>query len=1047
MAATKKKTNGEDIEIMTLVNDGTRRRRLSPEALVCGASALALVLGAMPLRAQEAAESDSSVILVTGSRIATDGMQAPVPVTVVQASEIESLSPGALITGVSQLPQFIGNQTPNSAAPGSGAFFTRSGQGALNLRGLGTNRTLTLLNGRRMTSATAFGGVDVNLFPEAIIQSVETTTGGASAAYGSDAVAGVVNFVLNTNFTGLELSVQGGITDRSDGENYEISGVYGTEWGGGRGNFIVSGEYFNHDGIQNYQGRDWYQSWGTLGSGTEADPYRFAPNVRSANATFDGRIFAPGTAINGLLFDRNGNTVAYQPGTINQGTPGTPPARAVGGNNDDLGAEVNTLYPDLERYSVFAYADYEVGTNLKVFAQYIHGRTSSFSWNAPRGGFGGTPTTLTIFSGNAFLPASLQQMMTDNDIASFTLRRMGSIEDVGQMYLDDTTTQHVGTAGFEFDIDNGGFMDGWSIDGFYQYGHSRRNWKQNGLRVDRLFAALDAVRDDQGNIVCRVSLDPEGAAAFPGCEPLNLFGRGNASPEAVDYVVGFEPGQSITTPIYFASDGFASGRQYSYVTSAEKVNITTFEQHFAELSGSGDIIDLWAGALAGAFGASYRRDSILQLVQDVTNPASNHDNPSPRPVLCNNADLGLRGVSGADCANTVGNQYSKVSNIRGTSEVWEAFGEVLLPLVDTDGFSAVANGAVRWADYSGSGSVWAYKGGLELGFADDQVRLRGTYSRDVRAGNLSERFDKTGGTAVIDDPRTPAVEALTVTRFSGGNPAVRPEEADTWTAGIVLRPDFVPGLSMSLDYYNIQLRDAISQVGNQAVLDRCFLQDAQEFCDLITLESGPATPSATGAITLVGDVFVNVAEAAVEGIDFEASYLTDVTLLGGGNESIGLRTFASWLLERSETNANGVTTDFTGQVGATQGSQLYLPYSDFRATASLTYRNGGFSTLLQARHIGGGLQDACGEAGRCPTLVYIEDNKVEAVTYIDLRLGYEFDLGGTEMEVFGNITNLGDKDPPVTPFYSAFLGQSLQYNAAVYDVLGRRYTVGLKVRM
>jgi hypothetical protein len=262
----------------------------------------------------------------------------------------------------------------------------------------------------------------------------------------------------------------------------------------------------------------------------------------------------------------------------------------------------------------------------------------------------------------------------------------------------------------------------------------------------------------------------------------------------------------------------------------------------------------------------------------------------------------------------------------------------------------------------------------------------------------------------------------------------------------VVQPDFLPGLSMSLDYYNIQITDAISQVGNQAVLNRCFLEDAQEFCDLITVDGGATTPGSTGAIVLVGDVFVNVAESAVEGIDFEASYNTDVTLFGG-DESIGTRFFASWLLERSETNANGLTSDFAGQVGATQGSQVYLPYADFKATGSITYRNSGFSALLQARHIGGGFHEACAEPGRCPTLTYIEDNSVESVTYIDVRLGYEFDLGSTTMEVFGNITNLGDEAPPITPSYSAFLGYGTQYNSSLYDVLGRRYTLGLRVKL
>ena len=1029
-----------------------RARRLRPALLA--ASAFAALLPATGALAQEDAaadeEEEQGTIVVTGSRIATDGMTAPVPVTVLAASEIEALSPGALITGVSQLPQFYGNQTPNS-----GNFFTRAGYGSLNLRGLGVNRTLTLLNGRRVPSTSAFGGVDINLFPEAMIQSVETTTGGASAAYGSDAVAGVVNFTLNTNFTGLELSAQGGVTDRSDGENFELSGAFGTEFAGGRGHWLVSGEYYDQKGIFNYQGRDWYQAWGTFGSGTQADPYRFVAQTVSANASFDGRISSPNALINGRAFDADGNLVAYVPGTVNQGAVGTGPARTAGSRNDDLGADINTLYPDLQRYSVFTYADFEVSDNLSVFAQYLHGRTSIYTANSI-GSFQGTPTALTIFADNAYLPADLRQIMADNGIASFTLRRRGHSSDIGNGWYDDTTTQHIGTTGFNYETDNG-----WKIDGFYQYGRSTRNWQQFGMRVDRIFASVDAVRDptNPNNIVCRVSTTAAGAAAFPGCVPVNLFGRGNASAQAVQYLTGFEAGQSVTTPLFFAEDGYASGDTYSYTTGEAKVGITTFQQHFAELSTSGEVVDLWAGPLSVALGGSWRRETILQRVQDVTNPTSNHTLPVsarlsptgallPAVVLANNAALGLRGVNGADANNTVGVQFSKVSNIRGLSQVWEGFGEVLLPLVDSDNFSAVANGAVRWADYSGSGSVWAWKGGVELGFMDEQFRLRGTFSRDVRAGNLSERFDKTGGTAVIDDPRTTAVEALTVTRFSGGNPAVEPEEADTWTIGAVLRPDFLPGLSMSLDYYDISIKGAISQVGNQAVLNNCFLGQAQEFCDLITLDSGAATPTGTGAIILVGDVFVNVAQAAVRGIDFETSYRTDLNLLGG-EESLDLRFFSSWLLERSETTSTGATTDFAGQLGATQGSQVYQPYADFKATGGITYRNGGFSTLVQARYTGSGYQDVCGVAGRCPAnqFVYINDNKVDAVTYIDLRVGYDFSIGGMEAEVFGNITNLTDRDPPITPSYSAFNGYSTQVNTAVYDVLGRRFTIGAKLRL
>src|SRR5690606_17642894 len=146
----------------------------------------------------------------------------------------------------------------------------------------------------------------------------------------------------------------------------------------------------------------------------------------------------------------------------------------------------------------------------------------------------------------------------------------------------------------------------------------------------------------------------------------------------------------------------------------------------------------------------------------------------------------------------------------GAADVWEAFAETLIPLVNSTGFTANINAAVRWADYSGSGTIWAYKAGAEIGIAD-MIRLRGTYSRDVRAANSSERFDKTGGTATIDDPRTPAVEALKVTRYSGGNPNVSPEKADTFTLGAVCQPEPFPGLSLAIDWHKIQINGAISQ--------------------------------------------------------------------------------------------------------------------------------------------------------------------------------------------------------------------------------------------
>jgi outer membrane receptor protein involved in Fe transport len=455
----------------------------------------------------------------------------------------------------------------------------------------------------------------------------------------------------------------------------------------------------------------------------------------------------------------------------------------------------------------------------------------------------------------------------------------------------------------------------------------------------------------------------------------------------------------------------------------------------------------WAGPISLAFGGNYRKESIYQIVRDSTNRSSDHE--TGRPVMCNDPAIGLRGVNPADCANTVGIQYSKVSNIQGEGEVWEAFAETLVPLVDADGFSANLHGAVRWADYSGSGSVWAYKGGLEVGIADT-LRLRGTYSRDVRAANLSERFDKTGGAATVTDPRVTQADidagftnTHNVTIFSGGNPSVSPEEADTFTVGAVFTPEFLPGFSASVDWYRVKINGAIATVGTQNVFTGCVVDNVPEFCDLVTFDTTqPANLAGDPKPILVGNIFINVDQQVVSGVDAEIAYRTDLNLFGGGDESLGVRLFAAWLTERYNQASNGAITDFAGQTGALQSSGGYLSFPDFRVLANLNYRNGGFSAFLNARYIGEGVQDLTLEEG-----VTIEDNTVDDVIYVDLRLGYEFRMAGADLEIFGNVTNLFDRDPPLTPAYSAFLGYASQANPGVYDTVGRRYTVGIKLKM
>jgi outer membrane receptor protein involved in Fe transport len=207
-------------------------------------------------------EDDNAPIVVTGSRIVNVGMEAPNPVTAVAAEELQALSPSTLISAVSQLPQFYGN-TSNDVRSG---FFSSPGAGNLNLRGLntgGSGRTLTLLKSRRVVPATGFGSVDINILPQALVERIETVTGGASAAYGTDAVAGAVNFILDTDYTGWQVTAQGGITGRGDHENMLFSATWGTQLGD-KVHLLLSGEYYHADRAANLSSRDWYQGYSLI---------------------------------------------------------------------------------------------------------------------------------------------------------------------------------------------------------------------------------------------------------------------------------------------------------------------------------------------------------------------------------------------------------------------------------------------------------------------------------------------------------------------------------------------------------------------------------------------------------------------------------------------------------------------------------------------------------------------------------------------------------------------------------------------------------------
>ena len=909
-------------------------------------------------------------ISVSGTRIQRSGMTTPTPVTSMTTEELHQLSPTTLMDALSQLPQFSGNQTPATVNTWTG----NSGGAILNLRGVGGNRTLTLLNGRRIVSSTRIGTTDVNIFPEAVMQRVEVVTGGASAAYGSDAVAGVVNFILDTDFEGVKGAAQGGISQRGDAGNYKLSLALGSAVGE-RGHVLISGDYNRSSALKTYRHRDWFDNWGVIDNPDPDGPDRIhARNLHSRAYTAGGLVTTGPFAWTQFLDD--GTPAPFLDGGI------VSDKVQSGGSGYDMSSR---YWPTTEntRGSLFGYVSYDIDSDWTVYAQGLYGHSNSTTDKGPNmmyGSWGGT-----IFLDNAYLPDALRQQMVDAGVDSVRFNRAGSRDLGGALASMDNDTYSI-TTGFE------GEVSGWRVNGYYQYGiNKQRIDLTNVVRLDRIYRSLDAVRDPMGRIVCRSTLlNPN-----DGCVPTSFFGDGAVTAEARDYIL-----------------------------DDERV-IQDVDQHFAEVTVDGELFEGWAGPISLAVGASYRRDSFDQ----VGDPAGIGTGDANCLTGAEAVELGYKGLAAAYQGCTGRFERGSVAEVSGNFNVKEVFAETLIPLIDGAPFAQSANLslAARYADYSGSGGVWAWKAGLDWMPFDD-LRLRGTISRDTRAGTLSERFDTSTGGASAEDPFLTGTPNYAFTQISGGNPNVDPEKADTYVLGAVYQPSWLDGFALSVDYYDVQIKGAISTLGVQRTIDDCFEHNVQELCDRIT-RGVPAPGQTVGQITTVLNTYLNVDEARAQGIDIEASYRTGIALLGGG-ETLSLRGIFSHIIENS-TTVGGVYTDTAGQTGLGQGRPKW------QGTTSATYYRGPFSLYIQERYISSGTYDA-----RWTTGVDIDDNHVKGAFYTNLRLGYEFQTAGGDWTAFFNVSNLFDKAPPLAPSYSDFFGTS-HTNQSLFDEIGRSFTAGV----
>jgi outer membrane receptor protein involved in Fe transport len=847
--------------------------------------------------------ADGETILVTGSRIRRPNLESTVPITSVGGNEFfetGSVSVGDALNDLPALRSTLGQSN-------STQFLGTAGLSLLDLRGLGTQRTLVLVNGRRHVAGDVLynaSSPDVNTIPTDLIERVDVVTGGNSAIYGSDAIAGVVNFVLKRDFDGLQLRGQSGISKYGDAGAYYGSILGGKNFADGRGNITLHAEYARQNDYYasqrpNLRNQDSFVTVdtdpATAVNGSDNNPDTvFTRDVRNGVysdagtvLTFLGEKFNNASVFTPFIFQPNG-TLTPQTGTrVGRGsTPGF-----IGGNGDNFrGGKQFGLMPKLDRYSANLIAHFEVSPAFEPFVEAKYSRTDSLgSSSGPFfTGATGSPREFFLLS-NPFLNPQAQGVIASqygdyygaydangdpvgNGVLDAIEYDYGfgiyrNVEDFGVRQEKGRRETYRIVAGVK-----GEFNEDWNYEVSLNYGEHRERTKINGnVNLQRYLLAIDAVRDPKtGQIVCRSKIDPAARVAyeFPidaafaqaqlandvaQCVPVNLFGKGSVTQAARDYLL---------------------------TDARVKAKLTQFVANAALTGDSSQWFELPGGPVGFAIGAEYRKESAYYDQDDFT-------------------QTGLTFYNGIPTFDT--NDF----------EVKEAFGEIRLPLLKNQTLfeELTISAAGRVSDYKGkTGTVFAYNAGIDWAPIRD-LRFRANYSRAVRAPNLSDLgFPLSQNFSLVTDPcalsnratplrQTNCAAAGVPANFdftyksslafqSGGNPNLKEETSDSYTVGGVLQPRFLPGFSLSVDYYDITVNDVITSLSAQSVLNACYDQVDinNQFCAQFQRAGAGGGPRGEiqGQIleNTLQVVPLNFAKLKVRGIDAELAYRKQIGGLG-----------------------------------------------------------------------------------------------------------------------------------------------------------------------
>ncbi len=1009
-----------------------------------------------------AQEEGLEEIQITGSRIrTTDGMATPTPVTAITTGELSSFDPGGTVAEqLDSLPQFFGTQT---AQRGGGALFDTAGGSYLNMRNLGRERTLVLLDGSRVVPADKRGSVNVDTLPRSLMRTVDVVTGGASAAYGADAIGGVTNFILDRQFQGFKMNAGTGVTEMGDGQRWNF-GVAGGKQIGEKLNVIASFDANYINDIQRDESDmdpDFFQRWGWVHNpayrasdapGTNAQ-YLIKPWVSSSIQSPYGLIVGANTGpalaspsavaaaapaatfnasgLSGMKFTPDGANITpfrygdfvTTAGGTQQNMSGGPESQIHNRAFGPGGANGN----EVVGRSGFLGLQYDLTDTITVYGQALVGRSESNQAPNRAGYEMEAPWTVTVFRDNPYLPANVAQIMDANGFSALQVNKNGSFVNVPEIGFGQRDHNVFGTESWSVGF-NAALTDNWDLSGNYQSGKSsRRSQVYDKIRADRMFLAADAVRDPRtGAIVCNVTLrnpTPAELAASPSlkglvtdrqpvvplyspigldntvrdCVPFNVMGNGNISPAAVEYV------------------------------GTDKFGIGEVQQDFAELLLQGEVFEGWGyGPVSFAGGVNWRDQEFF----DGATPADVDDLGPPR----NDPALGIRGFPAGIALNGSPNlhQFSTVPFIEGQYDVREWFGELQAPIWEAGSGEQSLGGSIafRQSDYSTSGKVDTWKIGLELELFTD-LRLRATKSRDVREATFAERFDAQGGGGTVNDP-TRGNSAAQITSVAVGNPNLDPEFADTIVFGFVYQPSFLDGFQVSTDWYEVDVQDAINQLGLQRVVNECFAGGASsEFCQYVERDDN-------GIIGRVFNPFYNIASQYVKGVDVEMAYRAEPDFFGSEAESFSVRALFGHIAERSN-----IATAGASKVVIDGGINAGVITPENTATITTNYGIGPMSFQLQGRWIDSVNLGRIGGSGALAVSgVDFDDATVASNAWFNGQVAYNGETSnGAAWQVSLNVLNLFDRNPPVIASFGSRGGS--QTVSDLYDAEGRRYQLNV----